>query len=99
MNPHFKFTATIWRWSSRETSWHFVTLPKDLSKTIKGFYEGPKTGFGSVRVKVTIGDSTWNTSLFPDKKRGSYLLPLKATIRKAENLTIEQEVRLEIELI
>ncbi|HEY4473963.1 MAG TPA: DUF1905 domain-containing protein [Candidatus Paceibacterota bacterium] len=36
--------------------------------------------------KQRAATTVWNTSIFPDKKSGSYLLPLKAKIRKAENI-------------
>ena len=39
-----------------------------------------------IRVKAAIGKSTWSTSVFPDAKSGSFLLPIKADIRKAEKL-------------
>ncbi|QOV92362.1 DUF1905 domain-containing protein [Humisphaera borealis] len=33
-------------------------------------------------------EPTWQTSVFPDKKRGAFLLPVKAAVRKAEHLII-----------
>lgn len=98
MNPNFQFKAKLWIWSGAQAAWHFLTLPKDLSEDIKGFYEGPKRGFGSVRVNVNIGKSTWKTSIFPDKKRG-YVLPVKALVRKAEKIKKGDEVMVKIELI
>ncbi|HMY81011.1 MAG TPA: DUF1905 domain-containing protein [Candidatus Absconditabacterales bacterium] len=68
-------------------SWHFVTLPQDIADQIKKITSGkPRRGRGSVPVQVTIGYITWNTSIFPDSKSGSYLLPIKASIRKEFNL-------------
>ncbi len=98
MNPNFKFKAEIWLWSVHAGSWHFVTVPKKLSEDIKGFYEGPKRGFGSIKVKVTIGKSSWSTSIFPDSKRGSYVLPIKASVRKAENIEAGSKVEVNIAL-
>ena len=43
-------------------------------------------GFGSIKVLVTIGNTTWNTSLFPDSKRKTFILPVKKEVRRAENL-------------
>jgi hypothetical protein len=80
------FEATVWEHSPDEPgSWHFLTLPGDVSDDIAA-EAGPPTGFGSVRVVVTIGGSTWRTSLFPDTKEGTYLLPLKKQVRAAERL-------------
>jgi hypothetical protein len=80
------FEATVWEHSPGEPrSWHFLTLPGDVSDDIAA-ETGPPTGFGSVRVVVTVGGSTWRTSLFPDAKEGSFVLPLKKQVRAVEGL-------------
>lgn len=43
-------------------------------------------GFASLRVEVTIGSTTWRTSLFHDNKRATYLLPVKKQVRVREGL-------------
>jgi hypothetical protein len=58
---------------------------------------GPPTGFGSVRVEVTLGTSTWRTSVFPDKVRG-YVLPVKAQVRRTASLELGDVVRLTLAL-
>jgi len=45
-----------------------------------------KRGFGSARVTVTIGETSWQTSVFPHKASGGWFLPVKAAVRKAEGL-------------
>ena len=57
--------------------WHFVTLPIDQADEIDELTMLTVRGFGSVRVVVTIGATTWSTSIFPDTKAGSYVLPIK----------------------
>lgn len=37
-----------------------------------------------IPVEVTIGRTTWTTSLYP--KQGGYLLPVKDAVRSAEGL-------------
>ena len=64
-------------------SWHFVTLNKTAQAWVVKVRPEQRRGFGSVPVRVTVGSSTWETSLFPDKKRG-YVLPIKAKILKAQ---------------
>lgn len=66
--------------------WHFVTLPKKQSTQIKTRFGPLKRGWGSLPVLVTIGKTNWKTSIFPDKKAGAYLLPLKADVRKKEKI-------------
>ena len=81
MNPRFTFKSEIWLWDGKG-AWHFITVPKDVSEQIKGFQaDMPRKGFGSVPVKVTIGKTSWKTSIFPEKK-GTYLLPIKKDVRK-----------------
>jgi len=86
----FSFTAELWEWRSnsekRSGSWHFVTLPQDISKDIKTFTRHRKTGFGSVRVKVSCGETEWLTSIFPSKEKDAYILPVKKSVRTAEGL-------------
>jgi hypothetical protein len=61
------------------------------------FFAGRTNGFGSIRVRVRIGESRWATSVFPDKKSGCYLLPVKAAVRKAEGITTGDRVSVELQ--
>ncbi|MBI5466734.1 MAG: DUF1905 domain-containing protein [Candidatus Kerfeldbacteria bacterium] len=79
------FRTRVWLWPG-PAAWHFVSLPKKLSGELRRVFRGYGRGFGSLPVRVTIGSTTWTTSIFPDHKRGSYLLPLKASVRKVEGL-------------
>ena len=78
--------------------WHFTGIPKKESEEIKKVSK-VKAGFGSIPVIATIGKTQWKTSIFPDKKSGTYLLPLKAQVRKKENIFSNDTVYLTIELI
>jgi hypothetical protein len=57
-----------------------------------------KHGFGSVRVDVTIGSTSWSTSVFPSKDAGAYVLPVKAPVRRAEGLDDGTTARIRLEL-
>lgn len=93
----YEFVAELWEYHG-QGSWHFVTLPKDISEEIKVTTERV-AGFGSVRVLVCMGKSEWKTSIFPDSKSGCYVLPLKKDVRKAENLVAGAQVSVTIERI
>ena len=80
-----RFTARLWRWEG-PAAWYFVSLPHDVSDEIADAVEGRTGGFGSVRVDVVVGSSHWSTSLFPDSREGTYLLPVKKAVRRAESL-------------
>ncbi len=79
-----EFTAEVWLYPG-EAGWHFVTLPIELADDLDQIVE-ERGGFGSIRVEVTIGDTTWKTSLFPDKKVASMVLPVKKAVREREGL-------------
>ena len=94
------FDAELWLWDARRTgSWTFVSLPAEASEEIRDLAAGPRRGFGSLRVRVTMGGSTWATSIFPDSVRGSYVLPIKRTVRKAEALNVGDIATVTVELI
>lgn len=78
-----RFTGELW--CVPDGTWRFVTLPEELSESIR-FASGPPRGFGSVRVEATIGATTWRTSLFPTAGGGPYVLPVKVAVRNAEGL-------------
>ena len=81
----YVFEAEVWEWSSK-TSWFFVSLPEDEADEIEERFGRRAAGFGSIRVEVTIGSSTWRTSLFPSNEEKTYVLPLKKAVRTAEGL-------------
>ena len=82
----YSFTAEVWEWTSR-TSWFFVNVPEEQADDdIEERYRRRAAGFGSVRVEVTIGSTTWQTSIFPSKENATYVLPLKKAVRVAEGL-------------
>ena len=94
MNLETEFTAKLWK-ANVSASWYFVSLPLETSQWIKSF-QTRRVGFGSVRVEVHIGDSTWKTSVFPDSKLGTYVLPIKKQIRLSEGLAEGDEVSVHI---
>ncbi len=82
------FDAELWLYPGK-AGWHFVTLPRATGQQVK-FYQGRdhalRRGFGAVRVIARIGTTAWTTSVFPDTKSESYLLPVKADVRAKEKL-------------
>jgi len=85
----YEFAAPLWRWDAKDEAtsgaWFFVSLPFDVSDEIEAV-AGPGKGFGSVRVEVTVGSTTWRTSVFPSGERKTYVLPVKKPVRVAEGL-------------
>lgn len=96
------FTAILWLWDARKAdTWTFVTLPPDNSAAIEdeALSRGPRTGFGSVRVRVTLGGSSWMTSVFPDAASECYVLPIKKAVRRAEGIDAGDEVTVQVEVV
>ena len=94
------FDAELWIWDARRAdSWTFVSMPVEASEDIRNRAAAPRRGFGSLRVRVTVGESTWTTSIFPDSARGSYVLPIKRAVRKAEDLNVGDVATVTVELI
>jgi hypothetical protein len=51
-----------------------------------------------VRVDVTVGATSWRTSLFPDSKTRTYLLPVRKTVRVTEHLEAGDDVRAQLQV-
>jgi hypothetical protein len=94
----FEFAAPLWRYPG-DGGWYFVSLPARISADITDIAAGIRRGFGSVRVAVTVGGTSWQTTIFPDGKTGTYMLPVKKAARTAERLEAGDDVRAQLEII
>ncbi|MCL1869732.1 MAG: DUF1905 domain-containing protein [Promicromonosporaceae bacterium] len=79
------FSARLWQWQARTDSWWFVTVPPELSDELAELPLPPR-GFGSIKVRVTVGRTRWETSVFPSDEQQGYVLPVKKAVRKAESI-------------
>ena len=78
-----EFSGKIFIWKG-PAPWFFVTVPEKESRDLKAISGIVTYGWGVIPVHVRIGNTEWKTSLFP--RDGLYLVPLRASVRKAENL-------------
>lgn len=97
-------TGPLWRWtsSSGTGTWHFLTIDGDAGEALSATalmrrLEKSLGGFGSLKVTARIGDSTFKTSLFPSRELG-WLLPVKASVRKAEGVSEGDVVEVMLEV-
>ena len=89
-DPDFTLETTLWRWVPEppaKGAWHFVTVTGEAADGIRALaFErralGAKAGFGSVRLRVSLDGVAWQTSVFPHKESGGWILPVKAEVRK-----------------
>jgi Domain of unknown function (DUF1905) len=79
------FSADVFAWGEDGPSWRFLRLPLDVADEVRDV-AGEPGGFGSVRVHVRIGQTVFATSVFPEKTSGSYLLPVKKSVRDTEGI-------------
>jgi hypothetical protein len=91
----YKFTAKTWAFGG-PGSWYFVSLPLDFSKEIRENLKSEELGWGRLKATAKIGRTEWRTAIWFDTKLKTYLLPLKASIRKIERITAEQTITIYI---
>ena len=93
-----EFESELWLWDARKgENWTFVSLPVEASDEIRDLTEGARRGFGSVRVRVSVGTSTWQTSIFPGGD--AFVLPIKRAVRQAEKLEAGDRAAVTLELL
>jgi hypothetical protein len=90
-----EFNGEIWYWRG-PAPWFFVTVPEKQSSDLKEISGFVTYGWGVIPVQVRIGKTDWQTSLIP--KDGRYLVPIKASVRKAENLEEGDNVTVRLEV-
>ena len=86
---NIEFSGKIWYWRG-PSPYYFVTVPGEESGNLKVISGLATYGWGMIPVMVRIGTTEWKTSLWP--KEGLYIVPLKDSVRKAENLDQGDEV-------
>lgn len=95
----YSFAAELWAWRGNKTDWIFITVPQDVSAHAQYFTDHIQRGFKSLKVSAQIGDSEWQTSMFPSKERKAYLLPIKKSVRDAQNLAPGDEAKVRVTLL
>lgn len=97
----------LFLWGGMQGNWYFVYVGDAASAKIRKEQETlrqkaqgkkPLRGFGAVKVRAKIGKTSWETSIFPTKE-GPYILPVKASVRKAEGLFDKDKINVSLEMI
>jgi len=84
-----EFDGPVFSWRGPAPH-HFVAVPEDDAAAIELTASAVTYGWGMVPVTVSIGTTTWTTSLWP--KDGTYLVPLKLAARRAEGIELDDVV-------
>ena len=98
LKASYRVSGKVWLYPGT-AGWHFITLPKKQSADIKSHFGMFRRGFGSLSITATIGKTSWKTSIFPDKKSGAYLLPVKADVRKRERIVTGSRIALRLQIL
>ena len=73
------FSGRVIEWRG-PAPFYFVPVPDEESEDVRALATVASYGWGVIPVAARIGDTDFQTSLFP--KDGRYLLPLKDAVRK-----------------
>jgi len=94
----YEFLARPCYCSSQEEMgrWIFALLPKDMSKEIRSNFGGLEEGWGRMKITAKVNSTEWKTSIWFDTKKDTYMLPLKAEIRKKEKIVLDENVKIVI---
>ena len=87
----YEFSARVWQHAA-PGGWFFVSLPPETAKEIRENLKWQEEGWGRIKVLAKIGESQWQTAIWYDTKHKTYLLPVKAEIRKTEKIGIDNFV-------
>lgn len=97
MTKTFSIKSKAWVYPG-DAPWHFVTIPKKTTEEINFYFAHAKRGWGSLRVTATVGSTIWQTSIFPDKRTSSFMLPLKKEVRTKESIITGKTINISLEL-
>lgn len=87
----YHFSGKLWRHSPKG-GWYFITIPKEISDEIRENLQWQEEGWGRMKASAIIKEQQWNTSIWFDTKKSSYLLPVKADIRNQLSLVEGDEL-------
>ncbi len=86
---HLEFSGEVWFWRG-PAPFHFVSVPEDESAELQATSALVTYGWGMIPVEARIGSTRWTTALWP--KDGGYVVPLKAVVRRAERIEVDDTV-------
>ncbi len=90
-----EFSGEIIHWRG-PSPFHFVTVPDEPSAAIEAVASLVTYGWGAIPANARIGSTDFTTSLFP--KDESYLVPVKDAVRRAEQLSLGDNVTVRLVL-
>jgi hypothetical protein len=90
-----EFTSETIEWRG-PAPFVFAPVPPEQCEEIRAVSPLVTYGWGVIPATVTIGASTYPTSLFP--RNGGYLVPVKVAVQRAESVGVGQLVTVRVEI-
>lgn len=91
----YRFSAEPWQYVG-QGGWIFASLPQKLSKEIRETFKREEEGWGRLTATAKIGNTEWQTAIWFDTKANTYLLPLKAEIRRKEKVEVGMKIEVAV---
>ena len=88
-------TGEVFEWRG-PAPYFYVAVSEDQAAAIEDVKDRVTYGWGVIPVTATLGGTTFTTSLFP--KDGTFLVPLKVAVRRAEGIGEDDVVTLALRL-
>ena len=102
MNETITATLPLRRWQGEKATYHLVSFTGDQAEALAGhalmqkLEMGRRRGFGSVKVTASIGDTSWNSSVFPQDKQSEWILLVSKKVMKAQDLAPGDEIAVSV---
>lgn len=90
------FSRRVWQWPAAHAAWYFVYVDGDLLVSVQKIIGNKK---GLIPIEITVGTTTWRTSLLPYRKEHCYLIALKKKVRYAERIQEHDNVTISFWII
>ena len=89
----FEFESKVIEWRG-PAPFYFATTPDAITREIETSAGHLSYGWGCIPVDITVGNTTLYTALIP--REGTYYVPLKAVLRKAEALELGDSLKIKL---
>lgn len=93
---NFSIESEVWRWPGIG-GWHFVYVDRKLNSLIRA--NGRIYGSGFIKIEARVGQTSWQTALFPYKKEDCFLISIKNNVRKKEGVQAGDVVTVKFKLL
>lgn len=86
-------TLSLRRWQGDRGTYHLVIFDGEQAETLTmqarlhRLEFGKQRGFGSVKITARIGDTEWNSSVFPQNKQTEWVLLVSKKVMRLEDLS------------